>query len=202
MITHLTMEQLIALRDGDRSEPALAEAHVHVASCDACRDELDRLHQRTARLRALAVMAPARDRFPEIRAQLHWERSHRIQRRIAAFGLAVAATLVLAVIGRDLVTPPTLDAEEQLETAISNSQLLEQRLRDFRPESRVLDGATTEVVIHLENRIAALDAELARQATAEPSQRLRREVELWRQRVGLMNALVEVHVTKASNVDL
>jgi anti-sigma factor RsiW len=202
MSIHLTMDQLIALRDGDRSEPALAEAHVHVGACDACREELDRLHQRTARLRALAVMAPSRDVFPEVRAKLHWERSHRLQRRIATVGLAVAATLVLAVVGRDLVTPPTLDAEEQLETAISNSQLLEQRLRDFRPESRVLDGATTEVVIHLENRIAALDAELAQQVSVKPAERLHREVELWRQRVTLMNALVEVHVTKASNVDL
>ncbi len=202
MIPHLTMAQLVALRDGDRSEPALADAHVHVATCAECQGELDRLHQRTARLRALAVMTPARDHFPAIRARWQGDRSHRFQRRVAAVGLAIAATLLLAVIGRDLVAPPTLDAEDQLETAISNSQLLEQRLRDFRPDSRVLDGATTEVVIHLENRIAALDAELARQATAEPAARLEREVELWRQRVGLMNALVEVHVTKASNVDL
>ena len=45
-MNHLTMTQLLAVRDGDRSEPDLAEAHTHVAACEACQRELDRLHQR------------------------------------------------------------------------------------------------------------------------------------------------------------
>lgn len=111
---------------------------------------------------------------------------------------------LIAVVGRHLMAPPTLDAEQQLETAMSNSQLLEQRLRDWKPDSRVLDGATAEVVMQLEDEeeIAALDAELARASSASEAERLEKEVALWQQRVGLMNALVEVHVTKASNVDL
>ena len=106
------------------------------------------------------------------------------------------------MVGHHLMAPPTLDAEQQLETAMSNSQLLEKRLRDWKPDSRVLDGATAEVVMQLEDKIAALDAELARASSASEAERLEREVALWQQRVGLMNALVEVHVTKASNVDL
>lgn len=200
MTTHLSMEQLLAVRDGDRSEPVLAEAHRHLTACAPCQAELDRLHQRTARLKALAMMSPAHDHFPAVKARLHWERSHRRQQRIATIGLAVAATLVLAVVGNHLVQPPTLDAEQQLEKAMSRSQLLEQQLRDWDPESRVLDGETAAVVIQLEDRIAALDAELARTAISKAEHE--REVALWQQRVGLMNALVEVHVTKASNVDL
>ena len=146
------------------------------------------------------MMSPAHDHFPAVKARLHWERSHRRQQRIATIGLAVAATLVLAVVGNHLVQPPTLDAEQQLEKAMSRSQLLEQQLRDWDPESRVLDGQTAAVVIQLEDRIAALDAELARTATSKAEHE--REIALWQQRVGLMNALVEVHVTKASNVDL
>ena len=87
------------------------------------------------------MMSPAHDQFPAVKARLHWERSHRRQQRIATIGLAVAATLVLAVVGNHLVQPPTLDAEQQLEKAMSRSQLLEQQLRDWDPESRVLDGA-------------------------------------------------------------
>lgn len=202
MTTHLTIEQLLAVRDGDRTEPVLAEAHRHLAECPACQAELHRLHQRTARLRALATMAPGRDQFPAVKARLHWERSQARQRRLTTLGISIAASLLLAVVGRHLMAPPTLDAEQQLETAMSNSQLLEQRLRDWKPESRVLDGATAEVVIQLEDKIAALDAELARTSAAREAEQLEREVALWQQRVGLMNALVEVHVTKASNVDL
>ena len=158
MTTHLSMEQLLAVRDGDRSEPVLAGAHRHLADCATCQAELNRLHQRTARLRALATMTPGRDQFPAVKARLHWEQSHTRQRRLATLGLSIAACFLIAVVGRHLMAPPTLDAEQQLETAMSNSQLLEQRLRDWKPDSRVLDGATAEVVMQLEDKIAALDA--------------------------------------------
>lgn len=65
MTTHLSMEQLLAVRDGDRSEPVLAGAHRHLADCATCQAELNRLHQRTARLRALAAHdAGPRTGFP------------------------------------------------------------------------------------------------------------------------------------------
>lgn len=199
---HLNMDELLAVRDGDRSNPAHAQAHRHLAGCPTCQAELDRLHQRTARLRALATMAPVTDQYPAVRARLHWEQSQKRQRRLAGIGVAVAATLVLAVAGNHLVSPPALDAAQQLETAMTRSQLLEQRLREWSSESRVVDGQTALVVIQLEDRIAALDLELSRSTARDESERLEREVALWQQRVGLMNALVEVHVTRASNVDL
>ena len=46
-MTHLTMEQLVALRDG-ASEPGTAAAREHIAGCSHCAAELDRLHQRIA----------------------------------------------------------------------------------------------------------------------------------------------------------
>ena len=49
-MTHLTMEQLVALRDAG-SEPGSAASQAHVATCPQCAAELDRLHQRVARLR-------------------------------------------------------------------------------------------------------------------------------------------------------
>ena len=69
-------------------------------------------------------------------------------------------------------------------------------------DERVIDGRTAKLVIQLEDRIADLDAQLADVATLERELRMQREVLLWQQRVGLMNALVDVHVTKASNVGL
>jgi hypothetical protein len=164
---HLSMEQLLAVRDGDRSEPTLIAAHEHAAACVACGAELDRLHQRTARLKALATLEPTRSQFPAIQARLADDRRHQWQRRLAVGGLAAAAALAISVVGYDLVRPSRLDASAQLETAMTRSQVLEQTLTAYRPESRVIDTRTAQVVIELEDRIAAVDARLARAASLD-----------------------------------
>jgi hypothetical protein len=192
--SHLTMEQLLAVRDGDRSEPAYAEAHDHVAACSGCRLELDRLHQRTARIRALPQLRPARNQFPAVRTRFTAERRQRRLRSVGIGGLAIAASLVLTVIGRDLVRPARLDAEQAIATAKSESQQLEQQLHDWDPKSRVLNSRAAVMVMELEDRIADLDARLAE------TRELDRQLALWQRRVDLMNTLVEVHVTRASNV--
>ena len=202
MTAHLTMEQLLAVRDGDRSEPALAEAHRHAGLCAECTRELDRLHQRTARLRALPTMAPEHDQFQAVRGRVAWEGKQLRLRALAAVGLTAAAVVLIALLGRDLLHPTRLDAEDQIATAMTASQQLERALRQIKPDERVIDGRTAQVVIQLEDRIADLDAQLTDVAPLQRELRLQREVQLWQQRVGLMNALVDVHVTKASNVDL
>lgn len=199
---HCTMAELLAVRDGDRSEPGLASAHAHVERCPQCRAELDRLHQRTARLRALARLEPDTDQFPVVMARLAADRRHLRHRVAAVVGLAAAAALAITVVGADLVAPPALDASEQLRTAITRSQLLEQALTEYHPEQRVLDGRTIELIIQLEDRIAAVDARLQDVIHLDRSKRLPVEVALWQERVGLMSALVDVHLTKATNVDL
>lgn len=201
-MTHLTMEQLLAVRDDDRSEPELAGAHHHVASCEACQGELDRLHQRTARLRALPTMAPARNQFPAVRTRWQWERNQRRIRLVSGMFTAAAAALLLSLVGRDLMNPPRLDAEQQLQTAIDASQRLEATLHAWDPAQRVVDGRTARLVVVIEDRIAEVDGRLQDAARLEHAERLQRQVELWRERVGLMNALVDVHVTQVSNVDL
>ena len=47
-----------------------------------------------------------------------------------------------------------------------------------------------------------LDAQLAAAANSKHAAPIENEIKLWQQRVGLMNALVEVHLTKANNVGL
>lgn len=199
---HLSMEQLLAVRDGDRSEPAFAEAHLHVERCAACRGELDRLHQRTARLRALPALEPARNQLPAVQQRLTVAHRRDLRRTWGRVGMALAASLTLAVVGRDLTRPSRLDAEAELRTAMSQSQLLEQRLHDWNPDARVLNGHAAEMVVELEDRIAELDGKLAQTARLDAKDRLDQQVKLWNERVGLMNALVDVHVTKASNVGL
>ena len=201
MSTHLTMAHLLALRDDDRSEPGMAEALQHFGHCLHCQSELERLHQRTARLRALPSLAPSTDEFPAVHARITVARK-RQARGAASLGLAIAAAALFAVITNDILHPARLDAASRLQTEMTRSQVLEQRLHAWNPEQRVINGRTAVVVIQLENRIAELDAEIAAVARSKASTRVENELKLWQQRVGLMNALVDVHLTKASNVGL
>lgn len=202
MTAHLSMDQLIALRDDDRSEPGMGVALQHFAACGQCQLELERLHQRTARLRALPSLAPSTNEFPAVHARITVARQRRA-RAAASIGLAIAATALFTVITRDILHPRRLDAEQLLQTTMSRSQQLEQELHAWNPDHRVINGRTAIVVIQLENRIADLDARIAATAKVEqPAIRIENEIKLWQERVGLMNALVDVHFTKGANVGL
>ena len=201
MSNHLSMEQLIALRDDDRSEPGMGSALQHFGACIHCQSELERLHQRTARLRALPSLAPSTDEFPAVHARITVARRRR-SRAAASIGLAIAATALFTVITRDIVHPTRLDAAQVLQNEMTQSQRLEQELNRWNPEQRVINGHTAIVVIQLEKKIAELDAQLAATTNARQPAPIESEIKLWQQRVGLMNALVEVHLNKASNVGL
>ena len=56
-MTHLSMEALLSLREAGQ-EPGDASARQHLEVCAACRAELERLHQRVARLKALPALRP------------------------------------------------------------------------------------------------------------------------------------------------
>jgi len=200
-MSHLTVEQLVALRDAG-SEPGSAESQAHLADCPACAAELDRLYQRVARLRALPTLRPPRDRFAVVAARVRHDRRQVHVRRAGLAALALAASLLLAVVGRDLMAPPSANASDQLTAVMAESATLEQALQQIRGSQRVTDGYTARAAASLEDRIAELDRELeAAQLHATTGS----DVELlplWRERVGLMDALVDVHVTRAKNVGL
>lgn len=200
-MTHLTMEQLVALRDAG-SEPGSAASQAHVAACPQCAAELDRLHQRVARLRALPTLRPPRDRFPIVAARVRQDRRQLYVRRAGIGALALAASLLLMVVGGDLLAPPAASASDQLTAVMAESATLEQALRQIRGSQRVTDAYTTGAAESLENRIAELDRQLE---AAQMDGTANVDVELlplWRERVGLMDALVDVHVTRAQNVGL
>lgn len=139
-------------------------------------------------------MTPARNQFPAVRTRFATERRQRRLRAAGIGGLAIAASLAMVMIGRDVLRPNRLDAEQQIATAKSESQQLELQLHAWNPQSRVLNSRAAAMVMELEDRIADLDVRLAQTPESE------RQLALWQQRVGLMNTLVEVHVTRASNV--
>ena len=92
--------------------------------------------------------------------------------------------------------------EQQIRLAMARSQALESALSQFHPEDRVLDGRTAGIAEELEDRIARVDRELELTELLDRRPRDEQLLKLWRERVGLLDALVDVHVTHASNVGL
>jgi len=85
---------------------------------------------------------------------------------------------------------------------MERSQALENALSDYNPEGRVLDGRTASIAQELEDRIARLDRQLEMTELVPEQTRDEELLRLWRERVGLLDALVDVHVTRASNAGL
>jgi hypothetical protein len=197
---HLALETLLAMQDPG-VEPGDAAARDHLRTCPACQTELERLHQRTARLKALPALRPARDQWPQVATRFRAERRRRRSRIGSLAGLAIAASVALAL----LLSGPrgeTRIAGQEIEQAMERSRALESALSMFNPEGRVLDGRTADIAQGLEDRIARVDRELEMADLLEQQQRNDQLLKLWRERVGLLDALVDVHVTRASNVGL
>ena len=199
-MTHLSMEALVSLREPG-SEPGHAAAREHLNQCDHCQAELQRLHQRVARLKALPTLRPTRDRWPETKARFSAERRRRRTRVAGLTGLAMAASVALAIAvgGPSQPTDPTT---EQLNQARERSQVLEGALNEYNPAGRVLDGRTARIAGELEDRIARVDRQLEATELLRQQATDRDLLKLWRERVGLLDALVDVHVTRASNAGL
>ena len=201
-MTHLTMEQLLALREPGL-EPGVQGWRDHALACELCRTELDRLDQRVARLRALPTLSPARNRFAEVRARAQADRRRRRAVVFSLSGLALAATVALAVVlapGAAGTPAPSLTEQQELDDIIARSQSLEGAIQAYNPDRRVIDGRTAMVAASLEERLARVDRQLQLVDFADQSVRQQEALRLWRERVGLLNALVDVHATRARAV--
>lgn len=216
MSAHLSMEQLLALREPG-TEPGVAADRAHAESCEACRAELDRLDQRVARLKALRPLRPARDAWPAVYTRVAAERRVRVVRWSGLAGLAAAAGLALVVMtqrqaGLDdaaqlyqVATPapaPAAAPGQNLDNMRARSAALQAVVDRFDPDARVIDGRTALMAAELEDRIASVDVQLQDMQAAGARARADRQLALWRERVGLLDALVDVHVRRASNVGL
>ena len=200
-MSHLSMEALIGLREPG-SEPGQAAARQHLDQCPNCQAELERLHQRVARLKALPTLRPARDRWPETAARFRADRRRRRVRMAGVTGLAAAASIAIVIAIGELSPPAVEPNTDQLNQVMERSQVLEGALSEFNPEARVLDGRTARIAEELENRIARLDRELEATELSRQQAGDQDLLKLWRERVGLLDALVDVHVTRARNAGL
>ena len=200
-MTHLTMEQLLALREPGL-EPGVQGWRDHAAACELCRAELERMDQRVARLRALPTLRPTRNRFAEVQSQVRRSKLRRRFMVLSLGGLALAATVALAVVlnpgaSREGPSAAQLAEENELNDIIARSQQLESVIEDYNPERRVTDGRTAVVTASLEDRLARVDHQLQLVDLMDQRIRAQEALRLWRERVGLLDALVDVHATGA-----
>jgi hypothetical protein len=186
MLMHCTMDELLAVRDGQGSQAALR----HLDECDECCQELELLHQRVAALKALPGLTPPRDRWGVVRDRVLAERA-RARRRFGAWLSAAAAASVALAIGLGSVISPAARQPDPLAELVSEAEMLQDALLDLKPEIRVLSGREAGAVAALEDRLELLD----RQFEEARLRRLPKEqmVGLWQERVDLMDALVNVH---------
>ena len=205
-MSHLSIETLVALREPG-TEPGTSAAREHLEACTACSAEYERLHQRVARLKALPILRPSRERWPAVLGEVRAERRRR-RARLAGLGSLAAAASVALALGVAQLGPGGAQTSEagltpaEIQQAMVRSQVLESALDRIDPESRVTDGRTAGIAQELEDRIARVDRELEMAELMERQARDAELLKLWRERVGLLDALVDVHVTRASNVGL
>ncbi len=192
---HCTMDDLLALRAGEGS----VWARQHVAACAACHAELEALYQRVAQLKALSARRPARDRWPAVRDAVLTARRRR-RERWGVWSVAAAAAVAGLIVFRPFWTGSVAGAE--LARVKQQSATLEQELERYDPDGRVTSGRAAALAAVLEDRIAVIDGELARLGLPETDARPAELVELWQQRVDLMQQLVSVRVTRATYVGL
>ncbi len=198
MTTHLTTEQLLACREPGL-EPGVVAARTHLEACAGCQAELQRLDQVKARLKALPTLRPARDNWALIQQRLRTERRARWRTRLAAGSMAFAAGVALMLMVRTELREDAGQATA-IHEAMQRSSQLEQVIQQYNPDTRVVDGQSQLVAGQLEDRIAVLDRELERAQLLEAREREDALLRLWRQRVGLLDALVDVHLTRAQAV--
>lgn len=212
---HCSIQELLEVRNGEGS----LGARTHVDECARCRDELDRIHQRVAALRALPSLNAPRDRWSVVRQSMIEQR-----RRLwwAGTGWVAAAAIALALGANGFLSwPPATPEESELEIQqlVTQAAQLDSQLVDAVSRPRVVNGLAAIAIVDLEdqinevdNRIGLIDrrvleALFARENYAGPRQldaRVLRMIaerdpveeqlrQLLEERIILMDALVNTH---------
>jgi anti-sigma factor RsiW len=194
---HVSLEALLELRDG-AAEAAVVD---HVAACPECAAELERLRAVRAALGALPAAAPERDHWPAIAAAAEAERGRRRLARAGwlAAGVAAVVSLVAGVRGT-VEAVQEMRLTREVRSLVAESQRLEQTLRSSDAAGRVVDGRIVGTIVNLEDRIAVIDSRLAPESRETLA--TQDALNLWHERVRLLDALVAVQSTRETYVGL
>jgi hypothetical protein len=211
MTQHLSLEQILEVRDGATAP----EFENHLAGCGPCAAELDRLRALAVAMKSLPLATPSRDGWPAIRAAAVAQRRRRKMSAAGGVVLALAASVVLFIVApRNVPTTEPLSfgrpganvaageglAGDEVAGLMRESRRLEETLRAMGPEGRVQNLRVAGRVADIEDQISVIDARLAVPGASDRWNA--QEAALWKERVGLMNALVRAHDTRPAYVGL
>lgn len=194
---HAGFDELSEIAAGRRS------AGTHVAGCPDCRARLERLRRLREGLAALPGYAAPPVAWPSIRARA--ARAAGARRR--AVPAAVAASLLAAAaLAWLLAARPSPPADAGLAAAavarhgapvnalvVENARL--EALLSQLPESRTTRLGTAYTVAAIEDRLALVDDRITTVALEPYAPEVAED--LWRERVTLMNSLVQVQYARA-----
>jgi hypothetical protein len=111
--------------------------------------------------------------------------------------VAAAIAVLLGVRTVGVIGPTPAVGQTELDALMQQSRALEESLRSYEPEGRILNARAAGIIADLEDRIALVDAGISQVTTRGAREDL---IGLWRDRVDLMSALVNAHVTRATYV--
>jgi hypothetical protein len=154
MLRHCSIQELLEVRNGEGS----VGARTHVDECAECRDELDRIHQRVAALKALPSLNAPRDRWSVVRESIVAQR-----KRVwfVRTGWAAAAAIGLALGANGLMSWPAATEEsaelEHLRILVDQSVQLDSQLVSVVSRPKVVNGMAAIVIVDLEDRIRIID---------------------------------------------
>jgi len=201
---HASLVDLLSLRDGEGVDPAI---RTHVARCAECSAALAATSALADRLRALP-QAPAAgpETWPLLARQLaSRDDTPRRRARLAPWAAAASvAALALFVSLRTAERPPLPAADPfQVATAPSGdavtalqarSQALEAVLAALPARPAVERAGTSVPIETLEAQVQWLDHQITASGAADPSSD---EERLWRDRVEILNSLVQLRYVEA-----
>ena len=210
---HAHLNELLSLRDG---EPVDQQAAAHAEGCALCAQRLAHLQSIRQRLRTLPdVVASGRDGWAEVERRIV-ERAQAPRRRLR-IGLAAAAASVasLAVLAGLRLQDGArqnpeafanlgaeVAADPQLKIAELQRQSLElEAILAALPERPAVERAATALPIEtleaqvqwVDHRLSEFEADATVDTEAE---------QLWRDRIGIMNSLVQLRYVEAQRLAL
>jgi hypothetical protein len=207
---HARIDQLLSLRD---REPLDAEVRAHVETCRYCGTALERVQDIRERLRALPSVQAEPGAWPAVQATiaaraLGARRRARLGRLAAVASVAALAVCAgLAVSGRlsgsRVATPVaamTGGADGQSVDRLRERSVALEEVLAAMPSRPAVERADVSMPIDaLEAQVQWLDHQLS---LAGADGRSAESEQLWRDRVEVMNSLVQLRYVEAQHVAL
>jgi hypothetical protein len=207
---HASIEQLIGLRD---EEPVSVEVQQHVRGCGQCAAALNGLLAARERLTMLADPVPPPDAWQRIAAASDRSRYRRRWLPVAGLGLAASAAAVALLMvnlhvkptpSRDdtAVVTPSSNQPADVNQLMAQSRYLERAVLklDGPADSMAVSADTASTVAALEDRIAVVDYEINSAVGVDNNDP--HMVQLWKQRVNLLQSLAAVRYAQVADAGI